>query len=353
MRVLSLFDGIGTGRLALERAGIDVDVYYSSETDKNALAISKYNYPDIIQVGDVTKLDFTQFKDIDLIFSGSPCQNLSVANRTRQGIHGENSNLFFKFIEALEIIRPKYFLQENVASMKNEDKRIITEEFLKLYPDTQIIQIDSALVSAQSRKRIYWTNIPVIQPKDKGIYLEDILEEVPDLWNITDQFLTDGCIKYFDNDSIRALNGKRINIEKLDKPYCLKEVRTEQGKALRRAARLQGKGDTTPRNAECKMFVPRTDNKANCLTTTCNHDSIVVLTGDKTIVRYLTPRECDRLQTMGDDYTRYGDFNGEIREMSNSARYKALGNGWTCDVIVHILNGIKKPINMTVPKRLF
>lgn len=341
MRILSLFDGISTGRLALERAGIDVAVYYSSEIDKNAIAISKYNYPDIIQVGDVTKLDFTQFKGIDLILSASPCQNLSVANRTRQGIYGENSNLFFKFIEALEVIRPKYFLQENVASMKNEDKRIITEEFLRLYPDTQVIQIDSAFVSAQSRKRIYWTNIPTVQPKDKGIFLKDILENVEEGNWVTDSLKTDECIKVYD-DFITALNGKRIDLQRLDEPYCLKEVRTEQGKALRRAARIEGKPDTTP----------RTDRKANCLTTSCNHDAIVVIPYENyQFVRYLIPKEWERLQTMPDDYTKYGMFE-DIKEMSNSARYKALGNGWTCDVISHILSGINQP-KTEIKKRLF
>lgn len=356
MRVLSLFDGISTGRLALERAGIDVDVYYSSEIDKNAIAISKYNYPDIIQVGDVTKLDFTQFKDIDIIFSGSPCQNLSVANRTRQGIHGENSNLFFKFIEALEIIRPKYFLQENVASMKVEDKNIITETLLKLYPNIKLYMFDSALISAQSRKRYYWTNIEINSPSDKGIFLEDILEPIKEenLNYITDILAVEDCIRYFSPDDIRAMNGKRIDLQYLSKPYCLKEVRTEQGKALRRAARIAGKPDTTPRTAECKMFVPRTDGKANCLTTTCNHDALVIIPdGKRQIIRYFSPLECERLQTMGDDYTKYGlNDLGEVYEISNSARYKALGNGWTCDIIAHILSGIKNPIK-SISKRLF
>jgi len=353
MKVLSLFDGISTGRLALERAGIDVDVYYSSEIDRNATAISQYNYPDIIRVGDVTKLDFTQFKDIDLVLSASPCQNLSVANRTRQGIHGENSNLFFKFIEALEIIRPKYFLQENVASMKNEDKLIMTEAFLKIYPDTQLIQIDSALVSAQSRKRLYWTNIPVNQPEDKGILLKDILVDVEEGNWVTDSLKTDDCVKVYD-DYITALNGKRIDLQQLDEPYCLKEIRTEQGKALRRAARLEGKPDTTPRNSACKMFVPRTDRKANCLTTSCTHDAIVVIPyGEYQFVRYLTPLEWERLQTMPDNYTKYGLINGDTVEMTDSARYKALGNGWTCDVVSHILSGIDSQVKTITARRLF
>lgn len=348
MKVLSLFDGISTGLLALERASITVDVYYSSEIDKQANAISQYHYPNIIRLGDVNNIDFTQYKDVDLILSGSPCQNLSVANRNRKGINGENSNLFFKFIEALEIIRPKYFLQENVASMKNEDKQIMTEAFLKLYSDTNVIQIDSSLVSAQSRKRIYWTNIPVIQPDDKGIFLKDVLQDVNIDWIDLEGYKTDGCVKY--DNGFKALNGKKIDIQNLNEPYCLKEIRTEHGKALRRAARIAGKPDTTPRTAECKMFVPRTDRKANCLTTTCNHDAIVVIGNE---IRYLTPLECDRLQTMGDDYTKYGIINDEVVEMSNSARYKALGNGWTCDVISHIFQGINSPVKRVTAKRLF
>ena len=350
MRVLSLFDGISTGRLALEKAGIPVDVYYSSEIDKNAIAISKYHYPDIIRLGDVTKIDFTQYKDVDLIFSGSPCTDMSVANRNRKGIYGKESSLFFYFIKALEEIKPKYFLQENVASMRNADKQIITETLTSLYPDTHCYLIDSALVSGQSRKRYYWTNIQIDQPADKSIYLNDILEDYRNLEEFNG-VLTDGCLKF--DGTFRASNGKRICLENLGFPYCLKEVRTEQGKALRRAARIAGKGDTTPRTAECKMFVPRTDNKANCLTTSANADSIVVIPNEPLIVRKLLPIECDRLQTMGDDYTKYGvNEAGEIYTMTDSARYKALGNGWTCDVVTHILSGINAPVIKSV-KRLF
>ena len=340
MNVLSLFDGISTGRLALEKAGIPVDVYYSSEIDKNAIAISKYHYPDLIRLGDVTKIDFNQYKDVDLIFSGSPCVNLSVANRTRKGIYGEASNLFFKFVEALEIIKPKYFLQENVARMRNEDKYVITETLLALYPDTKCYLIDSALVSGQSRKRYYWTNIQIDQPADKSIRLTDILEDFRNLENFNG-VLTDGCLKY--DGSFRASNGKRIALENLGFPYCLKEVRTEQGKSLRRAARIAGLKDTTPRTAECKMFVPRVDNKANCLTTSANAESIVVIPNDPLIVRKLLPIECDRLQTMGDDYTKYGvDSQGKIITMTDSARYKALGNSIAIPCVDFIMKRIKE-----------
>lgn len=401
MKVLSLFDGISTCRVALEKLGINVEKYYASEIDKNAIAISKYNFSDIEHIGDITKIDFEKYKDVDLISSGSPCQNLSICNRNRQGITGSNSNLFFYFIKALEIIKPKYFIQENVFSMKNEDKEIITESLKNIYPDTQMYVFDSALVSAQKRKRIYWTNIPNIgELEDKHIYLKDILEHDTGTFQLlTDRYglkgfkkisdkancLTATLFKGYGNDGITliaepvvkldknneiltALNNKRIELKESDKPYSFKEVRTEEGKKARHQARLDGLGDTTPRTPSHKMFIPKDDNKANCLTTTANFERVVCIPitselynkiytvkdgmidnkfkidiedGDY-IIRKLTPLECDRLQTMPDDYTKYGiNEKNEKVEMSKSARYKALGNAWTADVIAHIFKGLK------------
>lgn len=172
MNVLSLCDGISCFQIALEKAGIPVETYYASEIDKYAIQVTQRNYPNTIQLGDVTKIDFTKFiGKIDIIGAGTPCQDLSIAGK-RAGLKGERSALFYKFVEALEIIKPKYFLFENVASMKQSDKDIITN-LLKVEP----IMINSSLVSAQDRKRLYWTNIPnVTQPEDKHIYLEDIVE---------------------------------------------------------------------------------------------------------------------------------------------------------------------------------
>ena len=128
--VLSLFDGISCGRLALERAGIEVNKYYASEIDKYAIKITQSNYPDTIQLGDVREIDFTQFiGEIDLVIGGSPCQDLSIAKADRKGLDGSRSGLFFKFVEAIETIKPKYFLLENVASMRKEDRDKITEIF--------------------------------------------------------------------------------------------------------------------------------------------------------------------------------------------------------------------------------
>lgn len=176
IRVLSLFDGVSCGRVALERAGIPVETYYASEIDKYAISVAQKNYPDIIQIGDVCKVDFTQYTGkVDMIIGGSPCQDLSIAKQNRQGLQGERSRLFWEYIKALTIIKPKYFLLENVASMKNEDRDAITAVLRGIYPETECVMINSALVSAQQRKRYYWTNWHVEQPEDKGILLKDIL----------------------------------------------------------------------------------------------------------------------------------------------------------------------------------
>lgn len=177
MKVLSLFDGVSCGRVALERAGIPVETYYASEIDKYAMSVAQAMYPDTIQIGDVCKIDFTQYiGKVDMIIGGSPCQDLSIAKQNRQGLQGERSRLFWEYIKALTIIKPKYFLLENVASMKNEDRDAITAVLRGIYPETECIMINSALVSAQQRKRYYWTNWHVEQPQDKGILLKDILE---------------------------------------------------------------------------------------------------------------------------------------------------------------------------------
>lgn len=175
MKVLSLFDGISCGRLALERAGIPVEKYYASEIDKYAIQIAQKNYPDTIQIGDVTKLNYLELLDIDLVIGGSPCQGFSFAGK-QLNFNDPRSKLFFEFVRAVKTIKPKYFLLENVK-MKQEFQDIISEQ-LGVRP----IEINSSLVSAQNRKRLYWTNIPnVTVPADKGILLKDILHEFTDI----------------------------------------------------------------------------------------------------------------------------------------------------------------------------
>ena len=177
MIVLSLFDGISCGQVALQRANIPVSVYFASEIDKYAIQITQKNFPNTVQLGDVTKIDFSQLVGVDLVIWGSPCQDLSIAKNNRKGLEGERSGLFFCYLNALRIIKPRYFLLENVASMTKENQEIITNLLKEIYPNTKCTLINSALMSAQNRKRLYWTNWDVEQPEDKGIFLKDILED--------------------------------------------------------------------------------------------------------------------------------------------------------------------------------
>ena len=181
INVLSLFDGMSCGRIALEKAGIEVGTYFASEIDKHAIKVSKDNYPTIIHIGDVTKVSYIggilytevgEFEvDIDLVIGGSPCQGFSMAGK-QLAFDDPRSSLYFKFEEILKQTNPTYFLLENVK-MKQEHKDVISERL-----GVQPIAINSSLVSAQNRYRLYWTNIPnVTQPKDKGVLLKDILQE--------------------------------------------------------------------------------------------------------------------------------------------------------------------------------
>ena len=172
INVMSLFDGISCGQVALERIGVLVDTYYSSEIDKYAITVTQANYPKTIQIGDITKINFNQYQNIDLLIGGSPCQDLSRAKGCREGLNGARSGLFWNYVKAKEILKPKYFLLENNYGMPNEAKEQISG-VLGVEP----ILINSSLFSAQNRKRLYWTNIPINKDiKDKKIFLKDILE---------------------------------------------------------------------------------------------------------------------------------------------------------------------------------
>lgn len=182
MKVLSLLDGISCGRVALERAGIEIEKYYASEIDDYAMAITQFNYPDTIQLGDITQLTEKQLDnlgDIDIVIGGSPCQDLSNYKYDRgevTGLNGEKSGLFYHYVRVLKHVKPKYFLLENVASMENKWKDMISE-ILGVQP----MMINSALVCAAERKRYYWMNWNVEQPNDKGILLKDIVFESSDV----------------------------------------------------------------------------------------------------------------------------------------------------------------------------
>ena len=326
MKVLSLFDGMSAGRLALERAGIEVESYYASEIDKYASTISKKNWPDIIHIGDVTQVSYkdgvlhTQFgsyqTDIDMVIGGSPCQSFSVAGN-QEGFDGK-SGLFYEWVRILREVSPKYFLLENVC-MKKEWENEITQE-VGVAP----IMINSALVSAQNRKRLYWTNIEgITQPTDKGITLPDILEcDVVQLKQLARGF-NNGCIDriveksptvstscWQHNNFFKCINTHETNktITKTNKCYCLTAsyscaVAWNSAERKQRSMVVVGESDAEGAN---------------------------IYGGNE--YRKLTPIECERLQTIPDNYTE---------GVSNSQRYKMIGNGWTVDIISWIFSFIK------------
>lgn len=296
MKVLSLFDGISCGMVALERAGINVDKYDAYEIDESAIKISTKNYPQIEHHGDVTSAKYYD-SQYDLLIGGSPCQSLSSSNvwikEGEYGVTGTGtSKLFWEYVRAFLTIRPKYFLFENVASMKNADRDIITEQL-----GVQPIKINSDLFSAQKRNRYYWTNIPFIIPSDRVVNttMQDILE--PDGTIASKYYLCDGTLKCIMRPASKGWVSGKMEID-------LQIAR--------------------PITASCwKIHRADTDNYVT---------SAFTPTG-RTNVRRLTPLECERLQTLPDNYT----FVDNIKDVD---RYKAIGNGWTVDVIAHIFKGL-------------
>lgn len=285
MKVLSLFDGISCGMVALERAGIQVERYVAYEIEQNAIKISKKNYPQIEHCGDVTKADFTQYQGFDLLMGGSPCQSLSIVrSKDRQHLKGK-SRLFYEFVRAFEVVKPKYFLFENVASMNEESKQAISELL-----GCQPVFIDSADFSPQQRERLYWTNIPITNITfSNNQVLQDILEK-----NVEE--------KFFYNLPLTDID--------MSKRIC---------------AMLE------PWNYAMMKRVYNPQFKAPTLTcvTGGNQQKKVLQNGR---ARKLTPLEYERLQTLPDGYTE---------GIADTARYTAIGNGWTVDVIAHILSYIK------------
>jgi site-specific DNA-cytosine methylase len=309
MTVLSLFDGISCGRLALNRAGIKYDKYLASEIDEYAIQVTQKNFPDTIQLGDVCKITAGQLPIVDLLMGGSPCQGFSIAGK-KLNFNDPRSKLFFKFARLLIELKPKYFLLENVK-MKREYRDVIS-----MYLGVEPLEINSNLASAQNRNRLYWTNIPVHSGLiDREIYLDSVLETGvtdPEFILKEDAVIKNDIVKYRDN--------------KLVKQVVFTERRTEEAKRIRREYQQKYGRDFCPRRA--KELVPRTDNKCNCLTTFLTKEHILL--DEKYDFRYLTPVECERLQTIPDDYTK-------DEGVSNTQRYKMIGNAWTVDVIAYIL----------------
>lgn len=310
MKVLSLFDGISCGRLALEHANLPVERYDAFEIDKYAIAVSKNNFPDIVHHGDVFKGDFKKFKGYDLLIGGSPCTYWSVAKKGRETTaDGEGFRLFMEFVRALKESQCRYFIYENNYSIHQNIKGEISEKLV-----VQPIMINSALVSAQNRKRCYWTNIPsVIQPQDKGILLKDILESGIG-WQDKSYCMTasyNGAV--FRNTLERKQRTmvaepviKPIRVGEYGKGGQGQRIYSVYGKSVSLTANGGGQGAKT---GLYKIDLPDGDY----------------------IIRKLTPVEAERLQTLPDNYTM---------GISNTQRYKCIGNGWTVDVIAHILGGL-------------
>ena len=289
MNVLSLFDGISCGQIALERAGIEIENYFASEIDKYAIKVTQANYPNTKQLGSITELDGTKLPKIDLMFGGSPCQDLSSSNvwTEQKGLQGKKSSLFWEFVRLLKEVKPTYFLLENVGSAKNSDIEIIDREL-----GVKGIKFNSKLVLPQNRNRVYWTNIPFELPKNEmTLTMQDLLEtNVDDKYYITQ--------KMYDCIMCPATKGWQSGKMDIDLKIARPLTATMH-----------------------KMHRADTDN---------------YITGiapqGKTNVRRLTPVECERLQGVKDNYTDC---------VSDTQRYRMLGNGWTVDVIAHIFKYIK------------
>ena len=319
MNVLSLFDGISCGQIALERIGIKVDKYYSSEIDKHAIKVTQHNYPNTIQLGDIKKWNEWEidFSTIDLLLAGFPCQSWSIAGKMG-GATDPRGKLMFDMMDVynhIKLLNPNIkFLFENVK-MKKEFQDYVDEVI-----GVKSIFINSQLLSAQNRNRQYWTNIGEIDiPEDKNICLEDILEND----------INEGEDVIFNNGEYNTYgkNGKKIRLlEGIVPPYTIYETRTEFGKQERtRLRKLLGR-DTTPRSKEHKEYLPLKSNKSNCLLTSINDLDYIVDRNFK--FRTYTIIELCRLQNIPDNY-----FDGVASE--NQIR-KMIGNGWTVDVIKHI-----------------
>lgn len=308
MKVVSLFDGISCLRVALGDREVE---YHASEIDPYALKVSKANYSDIKQLGDVKKV--SGLEGIDLLCGGSPCTDLSVAKKDRKGLEGEHSSLFYEYLRILRETKPKWFILENVNSMPKKDRDIITKEM-----GVEPIMIDASLVSAQSRKRLFWTNIPVVGlPTDRKIVLKNILQSDTD---IDEKMFLKGEIKPREKKQLKDVGGKSMCLS----ATCYKGSQNN-GTTLVKVGHIgnsDGQGNR----------VYSTEGKSATLS--ANGGGGGAKTGLYQVterIRKLTPIECERLQSLPDDYTK---------GISNSQRYRCLGNAFNVEVIKFILSFI-------------
>ena len=368
MNVLSLFDGISAGQLALNRVGIPITIYYASEIDKYAIKVTQHHFPDTIQIGDVRNVKACDLPVIDLILAGSPCQGFSFAGK-QLAFEDPRSKLFFEFVRILQEVKPRYWLLENVKMAK------MHEQVITKLTGVRPIRLNSALVSAQNRQRLYWTNIPVnTVPTDKGILLRDILEDgaETDLSKSPTIDAEYGKAGYSNkhaqsqrrymvfqqNDSGKShpidanyfkgvgCNQKRTGVIQLNpskecagtQPSIQNRIYSEEAKSPALLSQMSGQlykiavgvaqRGRYDNNGDINQQFEMGGQKAYSLTSIAK-DSMVL---DGYTIRKLTVNECCRLQTFPDDW-----FKGIV---SNSQAYKMLGNSWTVDIIVHLLKHI-------------
>ena len=359
MNVLSLFDGISCARVALDRAGIEVNAYMASEIEKNAIKVSQKNYPDIIHVGDVVRLEVEG--QVDLLIGGSPCTDLSIAKKDRKGLEGDKSCLFWEFVRIKKECNPQWFILENVASMPKADRDIITREM-----GVEPVMFNASLVSAQCRKRLFWTNIPFDLPADRGILLKHILQ--PD-GEVDERMVVKGksyCLTATYAHQTPTENGIKNSIER--KHRTMVKERTFTPTPNKKAGAFVQVGYFGADN-ECKVGgaalrvydaeakaptlasvghlikvghvdgdmqgnrVYSTEGKATTLSAEGGG-----LAGGTTLVkneeriRKLTPIECERLQGLPDNYTE---------GVATTNRYRCSGNAFNVDVVAHILGRVK------------
>ena len=394
MNVLSLFDGMSCGRQALERAGIEINNYFASEIDKYAIQVTMANYPDTIQLGSVTELDGYKLPKIDMLIGGSPCQSFSFAGKRKgmstkceteiltldqylelknEGFEFEGQSfLFWEYMRLLNEVKPKYFLLENVM-MSEKWEKILTQA-IGINP----IMINSSLVSAQNRKRFYWCNIgaepdgffgdlgcKIQQPKDKKILLKDILEKEVD----EKYFLSEKTIATITRHGNKIIDGKEnpkqsctihANYFKMggrDQQYIVHNLQTRSADrpSLKKNKNAGGSGHLSKSDGKTYCldtgntqaveitggdfdfdgnFRERPNGKSGTLRARAREDeSCSQLASINSRIRRLTPTECMRLQTVSDSYKM---------PVSDSQRYKMIGNGWTIDVIAYIFSHIKQ-----------
>lgn len=351
---------------ALKELGIEC-TYYASEIDKYAMLIAKKNHPDIIHIGDIMNVKASDLPKIDLLIGGSPCQNLSIAGNGK-GLEGEQSSLFYEYLRLKEELKPKHFILENVASMKKADRDAITK-LMGVSP----AMINSALLTAQNRKRYYRTDSLIMQPMDKGILLKDILEDkVDEKYYLKQEYLE----KLIFHKKRNLAKGNGFGVQLLDdNKEKYPALRTSQdknmaylkqvghlgqnkrqdriynpdGKSATLAGNAGGMGAKTglcaiaqrgrnivdgvrkdEKGATCTQQLETSfSEKSNCLSTV-QKDSMVL---EGVRIRKLTLLECERLQGLPDGYTE---------GVSNTQRYRMIGNGFTIPVIKHLLGGLNE-----------